>query len=683
MQITAQEIANILGGTVRGNTVLANGFGHKDKTAVHVSVMVGSEFPDGFWVNCFSDKDDPINIKNHILEKRGSKSPHKANGASQPRQRFSSDDIDKAVLAVAAAQAQQAPSPKNVIASYDYCDESGTLLYQVVRLEPKDFRHRRPDGIGGWIWRGSERRVPYRWADLLKHPDATVFVCEGERDADRIAGLDLCATTVASGEWTDDCVKALVGRDVIILEDNDATGRKKSHEAAVRLHPVAKSVRIRSFIDLPEGGDVSDWLDLHRVDTDDALISFCWDAPEWMPRESASAPPTEPDETSCPPPGLGEWDAGDDAATPPPRGWLLGVIFCRRFMSSLLADGGVGKTALRYAQLLSLATGRLLTGEHVFQRCRVLIVSLEDDCNELRRRIRAACLHHGIKPEELKGWLFLAAPGAGGGKLMTTDKNGRPVRGAMADNLEAVIAARAIDVVSLDPFVKAHSVEENNNSGIDDVVQVLTDLSAKYDIAVDAPHHTSKGPPDPGNANKGRGASSMKDAGRLVYTLTTMSPEEAKAFGIGEDQRRGYIRMDSAKVNITRHLGAAKWFRLVGVRLGNATEMYPNGDEVQTVEPWTPPETWADLNSDLLNKILTAIEEGLPDGNRYSAGPNVKDRAAWRVVTEHAPQKTEVQAREIIKTWVKNGVLEEDEYDNPATRKKVMGLKVIAAKRPS
>jgi len=230
--------------------------------------------------------------------------------------------------------------------------------------------------------------------------------------------------------------------------------------------------------------------------------------------------------------------------------------------------------------------------------------------------------------------------------------------------------------------VKTHSVGENENGPIDEVAQVLTDIGNNHNIAVDVAHHMSKGQADPGNANKGRGASSMKDAGRLVYTLTVMSPEEAKAFGIQADQRREFIRMDSAKVNITRHMGAAKWFRLVGVRLGNGNEMYPNGDEVQTVEPWTPPETWADLSSDLLNKVLTVIGGGLPDGNRYSAGPNVRGRAAWKVVTQHAPQKTEAQAREIIKAWLRNGVLEESEYDNPITRKPVKGLIVNDAKRP-
>ena len=156
--------------------------------------------------------------------------------------------------------------------------------------------------------------------------------------------------------------------------------------------------------------------------------------------------------------GLGEWDAGDDVEPPPPRGWLLRNIFCRSFMSSLLADGGVGKTALRCAHLVSLATGRSLTGDHVFQRCRVLIVSLEDDDKELRRRMLATLLHHKVDRAELKGWLFLSAPGATAGKLMTAEKSGRIMRGALADHLEAVIVARKIDIVSLDPFVKTHSV---------------------------------------------------------------------------------------------------------------------------------------------------------------------------------------------------------------------------------
>jgi hypothetical protein len=378
---------------------------------------------------------------------------------------------------------------------------------------------------------------------------------------------------------------------------------------------------------------------------------------------------------------LGEWDAGDDIELPPPRGWLLGNVFARNFISSLFAEGGTGKTALRYAQLLSLATGNSLTGEHLFQRCRVLIVSLEDDANELRRRILAAMLHHRIDRSELRGWLFLAAPGAAAGKLMQLDNKGRIQRGALADTLESVVVNRRIDIVSLDPFVKTHSVDENSNSAIDDVAQVLSDLAAQHDIAVDIPHHTRKGSADPGNAERGRGASAAKDAGRLVYTLTTMNAEEAKAFGIVEEERRLFVRMDSAKVNIAPPMAKAKWFRLVGVSLGNATERYPQGDIVQTVEPWVPPDAWKDLGADVIDRILTDIDVGLPDGNRYTDAPNVKERTAWRVVVEHAPHKSKAQAREIIKTWVKTGLLTSEAYDNPVTRKQVSGLRVKTEKR--
>jgi hypothetical protein len=390
-----------------------------------------------------------------------------------------------------------------------------------------------------------------------------------------------------------------------------------------------------------------------------------------------------PDEQTPPPiQGLGEWDAGDDVEPPPPRGWLLGNTFCRQFMSSLLGDGGIGKTAVRCAQALSLAANRSLTGEHVFQRARVLIVSLEDNDAELRRRILAARRHHKIELSDVKGWLFLSAPGRSAGKIMTADRMGRAVLGKLAANLEAVIVARKIDLVMLDPFVKCHSVEENQNSIIDEVAQVLTNLAAKYDIAVDAPHHTSKGLADPGNANRGRGVSAMVDAGRLVYTLNAMASEDAEAFGIKEEDRKFYVRVDSAKVNITKPAGVAKWFRLVGVQLGNTTDLYPNGDEVQTVEPWNPPATWADLSIDLLNQILTIIDAGLPDGNRYTDAAKAGDREAWKVVVKHAPGKTEAQAREVIKTWVKTGVLEKDEYDNPTTRKKVSGLYLNTTKRP-
>ena len=105
-------------------------------------------------------------------------------------------------------------------------------------------------------------------------------------------------------------------------------------------------------------------------------------------------------------PDLGIWNAGLDDYQIPPRGWLLSTIFCRRFLSSLIADGGVGKTAVRMLQLISRAIGRALSGEHVFRRCRVLILSFEDDKDELRRRVSAVMDTTILPPPSLMAGYF-------------------------------------------------------------------------------------------------------------------------------------------------------------------------------------------------------------------------------------------------------------------------------------
>ena len=84
----------------------------------------------------------------------------------------------------------------------------------------------------------------------------------------------------------------------------------------------------------------------------------------------------------------------------------------------------------------------------------------------------------------------------------------------------------------------------------------------------------------------------MKDAARLLYTLTPMTEKEAEWLGVAETDRRSLIRLDSGKVNIAPPTSTATWFRLVGVPLGNATSEYPNGDEVQAAERWLPPDVW-------------------------------------------------------------------------------------------
>ncbi|MBR0945551.1 AAA family ATPase [Bradyrhizobium liaoningense] len=372
--------------------------------------------------------------------------------------------------------------------------------------------------------------------------------------------------------------------------------------------------------------------------------------------------------------GLGEWDAGDFVDMPSPREWLLG------FLSGLLAPGATGKTALRTLQYLALATGRPLTGQHVFKRSRVLLLSLEDDDNELRRRLAAARIHHGISPDDLRGWLFCAPPK---GIRFADMKDGSMARGPLEAMLRQAITERQIDLVGLDPFVKLHGMDENSNTAMNFVSELLVKLAIDLNIAVDVPHHTKKGLQTAGDADAGRGASAARDAGRLMYTLTRMSDHEGETFGIPAEERRLYVRLDSSKVNIAPPSGEATWFKLIGVRLENGTPDYPQGDEVQTVIPWHPPKTWDGISAAQLNAALDEIEAGMPNGQRFSDASSATSRAAWPVVQKHCPDRSERQCRDILRTWIRNGVITIEEYDDAVERKPRKGLRVCHGKRPS
>jgi hypothetical protein len=402
--------------------------------------------------------------------------------------------------------------------------------------------------------------------------------------------------------------------------------------------------------------------------------------PEHADAEPDYAPAGNPDQAAEESDCLEEWDAGDDTELPPAREWLLGNQFCRKFLSGLTAPGATGKSATRLVQYMSLATGRELVGQHVFKQTKVLVVSMEDDRDELRRRILAARLHHGIKREALKGWLCCWTPK---GIKLACMKDGVMQKGRLETLIRDKIRNRGYGLVVLDPFIKVHALGENDNGAMDYVCELLTKIAIDLNVAVDIPQHTRKGPQTAGDSDAGRGASATRDAGRLFYTLTRMSEDEAKAFGVPAESRALYVRLDSGKVNIAPPSEQATWFKLVGVSLGNATEDYPAGDDVQTVERWYPPETWSGVSAAQLNAALSELAAGLETGQRYTEGNKTVARSAWPVVQRHCPDRNESQCREIIKTWVKNGVLVSEDYDDPIERRPRKGLFVCDAKRPT
>jgi hypothetical protein len=599
---------------------------------------------------------------------------------------------------------EQRPEPASasdlgpIKAVYDYLDETGKLLFQALRFEPlnapKQFRQRAGPDQKKWSVKGI-RMIPFRLPEALEAiaNGNLIFVVEGEKDVLTLAKHGVIATCnpMGAGKWWPEFNTLLHGADVVLCGDNDAPGRDHIKLVARNLKDHADRIRVLNLKDywrgIEESDDITDWFEAgHTVEELWSIIDKLgeWhdepngtngaEPPPWMPRENPAIVISL----------LNEWDAGDDPGFIPPRQWLLGNQFCRGFISSIVAAGGVGKTALRLLQFITLASGMALCGQHVFHRSRVLIISLEDDRDEMQRRIKAVLdfyyKQYGIVRADLKNWLFCASPKM---SKLAILRNRERIIGPLEQQVRRAIEFRKPDLISFDPFVKTHSMSENDSGDMDFVCDLLARIASEYNVAIDSPHHVHKGIVTPGDADSGRGSSGIRDAGRLVYTLCNMQEEEAQLFGVEPSHRWSYVRLDPAKINIAVHSAGATWFRLHGQAIGNCTTLYPNGDTIQVVEPWTPPGPWSNMSTLAINDCLSHIAKGTDDGQLYSNAPAVgKERQVWQVVKEHFPDKTEAQCRQIIHAWLDNELLFVDDFMNPVQRKKQKGLFVNDAKRP-
>jgi RecA-family ATPase len=388
--INLQALVRAVGGDIKGNGALVPGPNHSaaDRS---LSVQLRPDAPDGFVVHSFAG-DDPIICKDYIRASAGLPAfqPH-----NKQRQRSPEISIDAMVTAMANTQAK--PSGQ-IVASYDYTDEYGEVMYQVLRYEPKTFRQRSPDGSGGWTWSVGERRVPYRWPELRKFPDATIFVCEGEKDADRLAGLGHCATTVASGTWTTDCVQTLKGRDIIILEDNDEPGRKKSVAAAQALQDFARSLRIVLLPNLAEGADVSDWLDADSRRAEQ-LVDVCLAKPFWQPVEAAAIKTeiaTQPQEQADARPPLRWLDMTSwDRAPVPQRKWAIRDRVPLNQAGLFSGEGGTGKSIIELMKAVAHVSGKDWLGS-MPELGPAFYLGAEDDADEIHIRLASIAEHYGV-----------------------------------------------------------------------------------------------------------------------------------------------------------------------------------------------------------------------------------------------------------------------------------------------
>ena len=163
---------------------------------------------------------------------------------------------------------------------YVYNDENGQAFFRVTRTKDKTFpiEHRKN---GQWIWGKGPRTALYHLDELLARPNEEVWIAEGEKDVDRLRSLGYLATCnpMGAGKWLESYTEIIASREckeVVLLYDNDSIEKGlpgQKHAETVALSLLKAKCRVR-IVDLPEGKDVSDYLDLgHTKEELDQLVS--------------------------------------------------------------------------------------------------------------------------------------------------------------------------------------------------------------------------------------------------------------------------------------------------------------------------------------------------------------------------------------------------------------------------
>ena len=337
--------------------------------------------------------------------------------------------------------------------------------------------------------------------------------------------------------------------------------------------------------------------------------------PAEPPTRRAADPPTQP----APQPRILPTHPPllDDETAIPPRRWIGGHgALPRGKLGMLCGPPGVSKTTLAMHVSIALAAGVPWAGIVVPEApCRVVICAIEDDVEELQRRAHAAIpmiadhpngrrrVAENLRIIDLSDFV----------PLIEVDRDGIGIETPSMGDLRATLKELKPDVVWLDPLVEIHTGEESAASAMRPVMRALRTLAAHLDAHVSLLHHETKS--GEGTAlQRARGSGAIGGAIRLLWSLRPMSAEEAQEYGIAEDMRDLYLRLETGKSQYARR-APNRWLVTEEVELAN-------GDLAHRLVPWIAPS--ATLTPEILSAAIACFRHGrggepLNDSNRSEA----------------------------------------------------------------
>lgn len=354
------------------------------------------------------------------------------------------------------------------IATYDYTDENGALLYQVCRTRDKQFPQRVPDRTrkGGWNWKvGDARRVLYKLPRVIEAVQAgeDVWIAEGEKDVHALerAGVTATCNPGGAGKWRPEYAEFLRDAIVHIVADKDKPGQAHARQVAATLDGIARGVEI---LEAADG---------HKDAAAHLGAGLTLAALEVTYEEGDAPPDLAPD--------LHEFLAIED----PESDWVIPGLLERGDRLIWTGFEGLGKSVITRQLAICAAAGiHPFDPQTPARPQRVLFIDCENPDRKNRRHFRKLEYIARMKGMRVPDGAFRIIQRPEGIDLTTAED--------AAWLLERVTAHKP-DLLVIGPFYRLHMADTNDEKAARTVVSALDAARIKADCALVTEAHAGHG----------------------------------------------------------------------------------------------------------------------------------------------------------------------------------------------
>jgi hypothetical protein len=425
-------------------------------------------------------------------------------------------------------------------------------------------------------------------------------------------------------------------------------------DAAVRAYGAEIDPAKAAASEMPENGmDDFDYVQPPTSDFDDVASDDIPDPPD-------DAPEAAPDWPSV-------YDMFDEASIEP-RKWIYAHHYLRSFVSVLASAGGIGKTSLQIVEALAIVTGRPLLGEEVKERTNVWIVNLEDPLEEIQRRVLASMRQYGISKSEVEGRLFVNAGRDFSLKFGIQTRDGVLPNTKLVEYLCKKIPEKQIGCVFIDPFVGAHSINENDNMAVNAIVAEIRRVADETKSAIGLVHHIRKGNGEDASIDSVRGAGSLIGAARAARVINRMSADDAAKLGIDETEARSIFRVDDGKANLAPPAASAVYRKMEGVKIDN-------GEWIGVCIPYTLPDAFDGISGKDAKAAQRIVADAHTAGEPLRESSQSKNWAGVPIADmlgiDISEKKGKAKIASIVKMWIKTNVLAVERITDPRQAREV------------